>query len=37
MHSGFSNGAGVAENAMDELLDGATQPLFESFRFNRVN
>lgn len=33
MHSGFSNGAGVAVNAMEELLDDTTHPLLSPFRY----
>lgn len=34
MHSGFSNGAGVAEAAMDELLDGEASDLLSPFQAN---
>ena len=34
MHSGFSNGAGVADAAMDELLDGEASALLSPFRAN---
>lgn len=33
MHSGFSNGAGVATTALDEILDNNTNPLLSPFRF----